>query len=95
MRPREVALLHAAGFTDINMAERPEWHALRTRVYQIALDLGDPGDDIALADLQDEARHRLPLAGLSRRVVITCLRPAERPQPTPRPATRASYRSLR
>jgi SAM-dependent methyltransferase len=69
-------LLHAAGFTDINMAERPEWHALRTRVYQIALDLGDPGDDAALADLQDEARHRLPLAGLSRRVVITATTPA-------------------
>jgi SAM-dependent methyltransferase len=69
-------LLHAAGFTDINMAERPEWHALRTRVYQIALDLGDPGGDTALADLQDEARHRLPLAGLSRRVVVTATTPA-------------------
>lgn len=69
-------LLHAAGFTDVNMAERPEWHALRTRVYQIALDLGDPGDDPALADLQDEARHRLPLAGLSRRVVVTATNPA-------------------
>ncbi|HME66797.1 MAG TPA: class I SAM-dependent methyltransferase [Streptosporangiaceae bacterium] len=70
------SLLHAAGFTDINVAERPEWHALRTRVYQIALDLGDPGDDAALADLQDEARHRLPLTGLSRRVVITATTPA-------------------
>jgi SAM-dependent methyltransferase len=69
-------LLRAAGFTDINMAERPEWHALRIRVYQIALGLGDPGDDTALADLQDEARHRLPLAGLSRRVVVTATTPA-------------------
>lgn len=56
------------------MAERPEWDALRTRFYQIALDLGDPGDDTALTGLQDEARHRLPLAGLSRRVVITATR---------------------
>jgi SAM-dependent methyltransferase len=40
-------------------------NALWTRVYQVALDLGDPGDDTALADLQDEARHRLPLVGLS------------------------------
>ena len=69
-------LLHAAGFTDINMAERPEWHALRIRVYQIALDLGDPGDDTALADLQHEARRHLPLAGLSRRVVVTATAPA-------------------
>jgi SAM-dependent methyltransferase len=69
-------LLHAASFTDINMAERPEWHVLRTRVYQIALDLGDPGDDTALADLQHEARRHLPLAGLSRRVVVTATAPA-------------------
>jgi hypothetical protein len=53
------------------MAERPEWHALWTRLYQVALDLGDPGDDTPLADLQDEARHRLPLASLRRRVVVT------------------------
>jgi SAM-dependent methyltransferase len=64
-------LLRKAGFTDIDMAERPEWHALWTRLYQVALDLGDPGDDTLLADLQDEARRRLPLAGLRRRVVVT------------------------
>ena len=64
-------LLRAAGFTDIDMAEQPGWHALWTRVYQVALDLGDPGDDTAPADLQDEARRRLPLTGLSRRVVVT------------------------
>lgn len=67
-------LLHAAGFTDIDMAERPGWHALWTRLYQVALDLGDPGDDTLLADLQDEARRRLPLAGLRRRVVVTATR---------------------
>jgi Methyltransferase domain len=64
-------LLRKAGFTDIDMAERPGWHALWTRLYQVALDLGDPGDDTLLADLQDEARRRLPLAGLRRRVVVT------------------------
>jgi SAM-dependent methyltransferase len=73
-------LLRAAGFADINMAERPGWHALWTRVYQVALDLGDPGDDTALADLQDEARRRLPLAGLSRRVVVTATS-GRRPKP--------------
>jgi SAM-dependent methyltransferase len=73
-------LLRTAGFTDINMAERPGWHALWTRVYQVALDLGDPGDDTALADLQEEARRRLPLAGLSRRVVVTATR-GQQPKP--------------
>jgi hypothetical protein len=47
------------------------WHILWTRVYQVALDLGDPRDDTGLADLQDEARRSLPLVGLSRRVVVT------------------------
>ena len=56
-------LLRSAGFADIEMAARPEWHDLWTRVYRVALDLGDHGGDALLADLQDEARHRLPGAG--------------------------------
>jgi len=74
------------------MAEQPGWHALWTRVYQVALDLGDPGDDTALADLQDEARRRLPLTGLSRRVVVTATS-GQLPKP---PVTEAaSYRNRR
>jgi hypothetical protein len=57
------------------MEERPEWHDLYTRVYRIALDLGDPRDDSRLASPQDEARRRLPLAGLMRRVVVTATAP--------------------
>ena len=68
-------LLSSAGFADIKMQARPEWHDLWTRIYQVALDLGDPGNDILLADLQDEARQRLPLAGLVRRVVVTATIP--------------------
>ena len=71
-------LLSSAGFADIKMQARPEWHDLWTRIYQVALDLGDPGNDILLADLQDEARQRLPMAGLVHRVVVT----ATTPQPT-------------
>jgi ubiquinone/menaquinone biosynthesis C-methylase UbiE len=68
-------LLGGAGFADIAVEEQPEWHDLYTRVYRTALDLGDPGDDSNLASLQDEARRRLPLAGLLRRVVVTATAP--------------------
>lgn len=64
-------LLRSAGFTGIEMQARPEWHDAYTRVYRVALSLGDPGDDALLAELQDEARHRLPVADLVNRVAIT------------------------
>ncbi len=64
------------------MQDRAEWHDLYTRVYQVALDLGDPRDDTSLADLQDEARQRLPMADLMRRVVVTANAP-DRPRAAP------------
>ena len=64
-----------AGFTGVEMQARPEWHDTYTRVYQVALSLGDPGDDALLADLQDEARQQLPLAGLQDRVVVIATAP--------------------
>jgi hypothetical protein len=74
-------LLHGAGFADVEMTARPEWHELYTRVYRVALELGDPGGDASLADLQlpdlqDEARHGLPVAGLKLRVMVTATAPA-------------------
>ena len=80
-------LLRSAGFTGIAMQARPEWHDAFTRVYQVALDLGDPGDDALLADLQDEARQRLPVADLMHRVAVTATAPG-RPQDH---ATRMSW----
>jgi len=68
-------LLRGAGFTGVEMEARPEWHDTFTRVYRVAFDLGDPGDDALLADLQDEARQRLPLAGLLDRVVVVATAP--------------------
>jgi ubiquinone/menaquinone biosynthesis C-methylase UbiE len=68
-------LLHSAGFADIEMENRPEWHDLFTRVLRIALDLGDPRNDAVLADLQDEARQRLPVADLMLRVVVAATAP--------------------
>ena len=68
-------LLRGAGFGDVGVETQPEWHDLYTRVYRTALDLGDPRDDSGLASLQDEARRRLPEAGLTRRVVVTATAP--------------------
>jgi hypothetical protein len=44
-------------------------------IRRVALSLGDPGDDVLLADLQDEARQQLPLAGLKDRVVVVATAP--------------------
>jgi SAM-dependent methyltransferase len=68
-------LLRGAGFTDIEMTARPEWQDTFTRVYRIALDLGDPGDDTRLASLQDEARRGLAVAGLKDRVLVIATAP--------------------
>jgi ubiquinone/menaquinone biosynthesis C-methylase UbiE len=67
--------LRSAGFVEVRVESRPEWHELFTRVFQVALDLGDPGDDVGLASLQDEARQALPMAHLEDRVVVTATRP--------------------
>jgi ubiquinone/menaquinone biosynthesis C-methylase UbiE len=67
--------LRRAGFVEVVVEARPEWHEQFTRVFQVALDLGDPGDDVGLASLQDEARRNLPMAHLEDRVVVTATSP--------------------
>lgn len=69
------AALRSVGAVDVGVESRSEWHDLFTRVYRVALDLGGPGEDAALAALQDEARQRLPIAELVDRVVVTATRP--------------------
>lgn len=64
-------LLHNAGFASVRCHHRPAWDTAWTRIYRIALSLGDPGEDTALAGLQDEAHRRLRTAHLLRRVAIT------------------------
>jgi SAM-dependent methyltransferase len=68
-------VLRGAGFTGIEVEARPGWHDGWTRVYQVALDLGDPGDDTLLASLQTEARNRLPMADLVDRVAVIATAP--------------------
>jgi SAM-dependent methyltransferase len=69
------AALRSVGFVDVQVASRAEWHELFTRIYRVALDLGGPGEDVALAGLQGEARRHLPIAELVDRVVVTATRP--------------------
>jgi ubiquinone/menaquinone biosynthesis C-methylase UbiE len=75
MRIDWAAALRSVGFVEVGVESRPEWHELFTGVYRVALDLGGPGEDVALAGLQDEARQRLPIAELVDRVVVTGTRP--------------------
>jgi hypothetical protein len=44
-------------------------------VFQVALELGDPGEDLGLASLQDEARQALPRVHLVDRMVAIATRP--------------------
>jgi ubiquinone/menaquinone biosynthesis C-methylase UbiE len=69
-------LLRSAGFTGVETEARPEWHDAWTRVHRVALDLGEPGPDVLLAGLQDEARQFLPVADLLHRVAVTATAPA-------------------
>jgi SAM-dependent methyltransferase len=88
------AVLRHAGLAGVEVESRAEWHDLFTGVYRAALDLGDPGDDAALAALQDEARRALPLAGLLDRVVITAIAPDGQPAARQEPFTTGSHRGL-
>jgi ubiquinone/menaquinone biosynthesis C-methylase UbiE len=71
--------LKSAGFMEVQVESRPEWHELFTRVFRAALELGDPGKDLGLASLQDEARQALPQANRVDRVVGIATRPNRRP----------------
>jgi ubiquinone/menaquinone biosynthesis C-methylase UbiE len=68
-------ILERAGFIDVRVEARPEWHEVFTRLYRTALEAGDPAGDTGLADLQEEARRSLETADLTDRVVATGTRP--------------------
>jgi SAM-dependent methyltransferase len=74
--------LRSIGVVHVQVESRPGWHDLFTGVYREALGLGGPGDDAALAALQDEARQLLPIAELVDRVVVTATRPDGGGRPT-------------
>ena len=60
--------LHQAGFTDIEVRERPSWLAREHALWEEAVAL-DPGDDPALRSLHAEGVKSLEWTGLLRRVL--------------------------
>lgn len=66
--------LTAAGFTAVEVRERPAWDPARRAVYQAALAAGDPGEDDGLAMLQEEARVASARTGRLRRMLATARR---------------------
>jgi SAM-dependent methyltransferase len=63
-------LLRVAGFAEVRIAERPEWHRREHAVCRQVL-ATDPGDDPAVQQLRSEAGRILPLIPRLRRVIIT------------------------
>jgi ubiquinone/menaquinone biosynthesis C-methylase UbiE len=90
MRIDWTAALRSVGLVEVQVESRPEWHELFIRVYRVALDLGGPGDDAALARMQEEARQHLPIAGLVDRVVVTATRPDDDAGSPARPGHRTA-----
>jgi SAM-dependent methyltransferase len=68
--------LHQAGFTDIEVQDRPSWLAREHALWEEAVTL-DPGEDLALRSLHAEAVKSLEWtsAGLLRRVLAVAIKP--------------------
>jgi SAM-dependent methyltransferase len=58
-----------AGFVEVELSSRPDWHETEVSFWRQAAVL-TPGDDPAVADLVDEATEFLPLADALRRVLV-------------------------
>ena len=77
-RLRRVAIgegLTAAGFGDVEVAERPGWRAAERAMWEEAAAL-DPGDDAALRSFHEEGVRSLETFGLVRRVMATATAPS-------------------
>lgn len=66
--------LTAAGFTDVEVIERPAWQERERAMWDEAAVL-DPGEDPALRSLHDEGVRSVATTGLVRRVMATATRP--------------------
>ncbi|MCX2951196.1 class I SAM-dependent methyltransferase [Lentzea sp. NEAU-D7] len=76
-RIREIDLarqLPEAGFTDVEVADRPEWRERERRMWEGALATDAPGDP-AVESLRKEARSVLETFDHKRRVLATATRP--------------------
>ena len=66
--------LHQAGFTDVEVRDRPSWLARERALWAEAAAL-DPGDDPALRSLHDEGVSSLQRTALLRRVLAVATNP--------------------
>lgn len=86
--------LRQAGFTDVEVRERPSWLARERALWEEAAGI-DPGGDPALASLRNEAVASLKWGGLLRRVLAVATRPpalrARRPAVTRRRDVRGPW----
>jgi SAM-dependent methyltransferase len=73
-RANLAAGLRQAGFTDVEVRERPAWLACEHALWEEAVTL-DPGDDPALSAFQAEGEKSLQRIGLIRRVLAAATSP--------------------
>jgi SAM-dependent methyltransferase len=73
-RANLAAGLHLAGFTDVDVRERPSWLARERALWEEAVAL-DPGDDPALRSLHEEGVRTLQQDGMLRRVLAVATNP--------------------
>ena len=66
--------LHQAGFTDVEVRDRPSWLAREHALWEEAVTL-DPGHDPALRSLHAEGLKSLPWTALLRRVLAVATNP--------------------
>jgi SAM-dependent methyltransferase len=66
--------LRQAGFTDVEVADRPSWLAREHALWEEAVTI-DPGDDPALRSLHAEGVKSLPWTALLRRVLAVATNP--------------------
>jgi len=66
--------LREAGFTDVEVRDRPAWLAAEHALWEEAVSL-DPGDDPALRSFHDEGVRSLEWSGLLRRVLAVATSP--------------------
>ncbi len=77
LRIRELNLaeqLPAAGFTDVEVADKPDWLVVEKRMWEEALAVDAP-DDPAMVSMQKEARLVLSKFDLKRRVLASATKP--------------------
>ncbi|MET9230310.1 class I SAM-dependent methyltransferase [Lentzea sp. NPDC003310] len=69
------AQLPEAGFTEVEVVDRPQWRERERRMWEEALALDAP-DDPAVVATQQEARRVLAVFDRTRRVLATAVKPA-------------------